>query len=93
MEVDPWGQIKLDFGADDWQIHATVTDVRLVEADHRTAKEALVNRLDGLLKTTPIVLSFGLSRAAQVGHDTEERHWFQVNNIHLQSDPLGTWAA
>jgi hypothetical protein len=34
------------------------------------------------------ILSVGLTRPWQKWGDTAERHWLQVNNIHLKDDPL-----
>jgi hypothetical protein len=34
------------------------------------------------------ILSVGLTRPWQKRGDTAERHWLQVNNIHLKDDPL-----
>jgi hypothetical protein len=35
-----------------------------------------------------VILSVGLTRAWRKQNDTAERHWLQVNNIHLKDDPL-----
>jgi hypothetical protein len=34
------------------------------------------------------ILSLGLTRPWRKQGDTTERHWLQVNNIHLKDDPL-----
>jgi hypothetical protein len=35
-----------------------------------------------------VILSVGLTRPFRKWGDSEERHWLQVNNIHLEDDPL-----
>jgi hypothetical protein len=34
-------------------------------------------------------LAVGLTRPWRKNGDTAQRHWLQVNNIHLEEDPLG----
>ena len=34
----------------------------------------------------------GLARAFRAQGDTQSRHWLQVNNIHLEDDPVWTQA-
>jgi hypothetical protein len=38
----------------------------------------------------PSILAVGLTRAYQKSPKGPTRHWLQLNNIHLQDDPLGT---
>jgi hypothetical protein len=35
-----------------------------------------------------VILSVGLTRLWRKQEDAAERHWLQVNNVHLQDDPL-----
>jgi hypothetical protein len=35
-----------------------------------------------------VILSVGLTRPWRKQEDTAERHWLQVNNVHLQDNPL-----
>jgi hypothetical protein len=67
----------------------SVTDLRLYERDYRTPRRDLVanvqNRLDAGVE---VILSVGLTRPWRKQGDTAERHWLQINNIHLEDDPL-----
>jgi len=70
-------------------VDLSVTDLRLYESDHKTPRKDLVadvqKRLEGGVEA---ILSVGLTRPWRKQGDTTERHWLQVNNIHLQDDPL-----
>src|SRR5687768_4889784 len=66
-----------------------VTDIRFFEADHKTVKWAFVNQVDlRLQQSVRAVLAMGLSRAWMKEGDSAARHWLQVNNLHLEDDPL-----
>jgi hypothetical protein len=41
---------------------------------------------------TPVILSMGLTRGWRKPGDSVERHWLQVNNIHLADDPAWRYA-
>ncbi len=70
-------------------VDLSVNDLRLYERDGRTPRRNLVagvqRRLEAGVET---ILSVGLTRPWQKRGDTAERHWLQVNNIHLEDDPL-----
>lgn len=69
-----------------------VTDRRFFEEDHKTVKWAFVNQVNMRLQQgVRVVLAVGLSRAWLKEGDIEARHWLQVNNLHLEDDPL--WQA
>lgn len=91
IEVMSNDRVRLQFQTDGHQVSSAVTDVRLFEADHVTPKRNVIQRLNQLMGSGSVVLSVGLGRAIRVGGDDQARHWFQVNNIHLESDPLGAW--
>jgi hypothetical protein len=70
-------------------VDLSVNDLRLYEADHRTPRRDLVSSVQQRLKSgVEAILSVGLTRPWQKRGDTAERHWLQVNNIHLEDDPL-----
>lgn len=67
----------------------SVTDIRLCEADHKTPKLDLINQINyRTQRGTPVILSIGLARPWQKPGDSIERHWLQVNNIHLKDNGL-----
>src|SRR5262249_38600569 len=39
-------------------------------------------------RSVGVILSVGLARAFQASGDTARRHWLQVNNLHLEDDPV-----
>jgi hypothetical protein len=70
-------------------VNLAVNDLRLYERDHRTPRRDLVAGMQKRLEAgVEAILSVGLTRPWRKRGDTAERHWLQVNNIHLQDDPL-----
>lgn len=66
-----------------------VNDLRLYENDQKTPRRNLVASVQSRLEAgVEAILSIGLTRPWRKRHDTAERHWLQVNNIHLKDDPL-----
>jgi hypothetical protein len=70
-------------------VDLAVNDLRVYERDGRTPRRNLVagvqRRLEAGVET---ILSVGLTRPWQKRSDTAERHWLQINNVHLKDDPL-----
>ena len=63
--------------------------LRLHATDRETPKRDAVRRvMDRLAAGEGVVLSVGLSRPFQKSGDAVPKHWLQVNNIHLESEPL-----
>lgn len=84
--------IKIEFTDGVLAPKLSVTDLRLFEHDQQTPLQALVRDINARIRAgVAIVLSVGLGRRWQKPGDTEERHWLQVNNIHLEDDLL--WLA
>jgi hypothetical protein len=70
-------------------VNLAVNDLRLYERDHRTPRRDLVAAMQSRLEAgVEAILSVGLTRPWRKRGDTAERHWLQVNNIHLRDDPL-----
>lgn len=84
--------IKIEFTDGVLAPKLSVTDLRLFEQDQHTPRQALVEDINASIRAgTAIVLSIGLGRKWKKPGDTEERHWLQVNNIHLEDNPI--WRA
>lgn len=67
----------------------SVTDLRLYDDDHKTPRRALVAEVQERIESgVEVILSVGLTRLWRKQDDTVERHWLQVNNIHLRNNPL-----
>lgn len=82
-------RLRLHFGDGAFEATLTVTDVRFYEGDAWSLRRAAVADVQRRLQRgVPAVLSVGLTRPWQKPGDAEERHWLQVNGIHLADDPL-----
>ena len=89
LYVDHRGTVRLVLDYLIPSVDLSVNDLRLYEADHRTPRRDLVASVQRRLKAgAATILSVGLTRPWQKRGDTAERHWLQVNNIHLEDDPL-----
>jgi hypothetical protein len=89
LYIDHRGTVRLVLDYLMPSVDLSVNDLRLYESDGRTPRRDLVASVEKRLKSgVEVILSVGLTRPFQKWGDTEERHWLQVNNIHLQDDPL-----
>ncbi len=79
------GHIRANITDGTFTVNLSVTDLRLYEADHKTPKENLIREINARIQDrTPVILSVGLTRPWRHPDDTVERHWLQVNNVHLK---------
>ena len=89
LYIDHRGTVRLVLDYLIPSVDLSVNDLRLYEADHRTPRRDLVSSVQKRLKAgVEAILSVGLTRPWQKRGDTAERHWLQVNNIHLKDNPL-----
>lgn len=89
LYVDYRGTVRMVLDYFIPSINLTVNDLRLYEKDGRTPRLDLVSSVEKRLKAgVEAILSVGLTRPWRKRGDTAERHWLQVNNIHLKDDPL-----
>jgi hypothetical protein len=89
MYVDHRGTVRLVLDYLMPSVDLSVTDLRLYERDGRTPRRDLVQSLQKRLEAgVETILSVGLTRPWQKRNDDAERHWLQLNNVHLQDDPL-----
>ncbi len=66
-----------------------VTDFRLFNRDQETPRQEIVESINVRISGgIPVILSVGLTRSWQRPDDNQSRHWLQINNIHLQDDPV-----
>jgi hypothetical protein len=88
LGINGWGKIRLQLMNGIEQVDLSVTDLRLYKEDNATPRknkvEEVARRVD---KGTKVILCVGLARAFCAKDDTEERHWLQVNGIHLEDEP------
>ena len=90
LAIDKFGKVRMLLTDTELHLRVPVTDIRFFDEAHRPRPD-VVERVDERLKAgTGCVLGVGLGRAYQVPGDTQERHWLQVNGVHLEDDPLWT---
>jgi hypothetical protein len=89
LYVDHRGTVRMVLDYLIPSVDLTVNDLRLYERDHRTPRQDLVSSIQRRLDSgVEAILGVGLTRPWRKRGDTAERHWLQVNNIHLRDDPL-----
>lgn len=89
LEVDRFGKLRLRLNERAKSASLPVTDVRFVEADHKTIDAEVVADVKARMKRgVEVHLMLGLARAFQRSDDDIERHWLQVNGICMADRPL-----
>jgi hypothetical protein len=89
LYVDHTGRPRLHVTDGALTADLPVTDLRLFEPDQFTLRPEAVDLVaERLRRGTEVLLSVGLTRPWQKPDDTVERHWLQVNNIHLADNPI-----
>jgi hypothetical protein len=90
IQVDHYAKLRLRLSALSRPAYLPVTDVRLVEPDHKTIRMDLVEDVrQRMTRGVETFLMLGLSRAFQKEGDDRARHWLQVNGICLADRPVG----
>lgn len=86
---DGLGRLRLHLTDGDFELSLPVTDLRFYENDQTTPKRSDIAGIARRISSgVPVLLSVGLSRPWQKPGEAEARHWLQINNIHLEDDPL-----
>ncbi|MCC6125755.1 MAG: hypothetical protein IT426_12385 [Pirellulales bacterium] len=84
-------RLRIGFNDGLLKVEASVTDLRLFADDHATPNAAAVRAANqGLSHSRGAILCVGLTRPYSPDKKQPERHWLQVNNLHLEDDPLWT---
>jgi len=93
LTLEHWfGKAKLHLtDADLGELRLPVTDLRLFNPETGELQEHLVGQLADRIVRYEAVLAVGLSRPWAPEDSQPPRHWLQVNNIHLDDNPL--WLA
>jgi len=89
LGVNGFGKIRIGLSDGNFSPDLSVTDIRLYEGDHQTPRQEIVDAVANRIPRTGVILAVGLSRPFTKPGDAAARHWLQVNNIHLEEDPLG----
>ncbi|HYM54419.1 MAG TPA: hypothetical protein VES97_03595 [Solirubrobacteraceae bacterium] len=89
LEVDRYNKLRLRLNDEKRPAFLSVTDLRFVEADHRTIKTEIVDDVRARMRRgVEVLLMLGLARAFKKPGDEGERHWLQVNGICMADRPL-----
>lgn len=89
IEVDKFGKLRLCLSYGRKPAFLPVTDVRFVQADHKTIRTDVVEDVRTRMRRgVEVLLMLGLARAFQRKSDECERHWLQVNGICMADRPL-----
>jgi hypothetical protein len=89
LYVDHRGAVRMVLDYLTPSVDLSVNDLRLYETDQKTPRRDLVQSVQNRLQTgVEAILGVGLTRPWRKRGDTAERHWLQVNNIHLKDYPL-----
>ena len=89
LYVDHRGTVRMVLEDMTPSVDLSVTDLRLYERDYKTPRRNLVTDVQRRIDAgVEVILSVGLTRPWRKQGDTAERHWLQVNNIHLKDEPL-----
>jgi len=89
FEVNSWDKIRAHLSDNEFALDLSVTDLRLYRDDQKTPRSKLLFEIGRrIARGVPVILAVGLARAWLKPGDTTRRHWLQVNNIHLEDDPV-----
>ncbi len=89
LEVDRYGTLRIRLSDGRFNVRASVTDLRLYEADQKTIDQARVDEVRHRIRDgEQAVVAVGLARAYRVRSDSQRRHWLQANNVHLAGGPI-----
>jgi hypothetical protein len=90
IAIDKFGKLRLRLNDAKRPAFLPVTDLRFVEADHRTIKaDVLADVRARMRRGVEVLLMVGLARAFHREGDERARHWLQVNGVCLADRPLG----
>lgn len=89
LSLDGFGKLRMRVSDGVMEASVPVTDLRIFEDDHKTIRSDVVADVNRRLERgLRVILSVGLSRPYAKPGDDEERHWLQVNGIHIEDNPV-----
>jgi len=89
LVVNQQNKVRIMISDGNFSPDLSVTDIRFYESDHMQPRQNIVEAVAARFPKTQLVLAVGLSRQFQKTADAPPCHYLQVNNIHLEEDPLG----
>jgi len=82
-------QIRMRFSDGVLRVDAAVTDIRLFANDYVTPDMDVMKRVNERIQAgIGVILSVGLTRPFTPSPELAPQHWLQVNNIHLEDNPI-----
>jgi hypothetical protein len=89
IAIDSYDRVRARLIVGQFSMNLPVNDLRFYNEDNRTPRTRVVNDVARRIKKgVGVVLSLGLTRPWQKPGDSLPRHWLQLNNIHLEDDPV-----
>lgn len=88
LAINSWGKLRTVLSDGRLEVELSVADIRLHNADGTPNKATVVKLQRRIDKGETLIVSVGLARAFKGQSDTKRRHWLQLNNIHMESDPV-----
>lgn len=72
-------------------LNLSVTDLRLYEPDQTSLRMTQIADVASRIERgVPLILGVGLTRLFRKDENSEPKHYLQVNNIHLEDNPIWT---
>lgn len=87
LRIDNYGKLRLFLSDGDLRCSISVTDLRFYDKQWRVRSDVVESTQGRLDSGTPCLVCVGLTRPWAREGETE-RHWLQVNNLHLSDEPL-----
>jgi hypothetical protein len=82
-------QVRMRLSDGQFDVDASVTDLRLFGADHSTPDRAVVQAVARrIVESEDVILTVGLTRRFQPSPQSQPVHYLQVNNIHFKEEPV-----
>lgn len=83
--------LRLRLREDDHFLNLSVTDLRLYQPDQTSLRMPQITDVARRIERgVPLVLGVGLTRLFRKDEKSEPKHYLQVNNIHLEDNPVWT---
>jgi hypothetical protein len=89
VSINQWGKLRAVLHDSTSDPEISINDIRLWRFDQQTPRLQLIADIGTRLRSVPAILAVGLTRPFQKSPNAPARHYLQLNNVHLQDDPLG----
>ena len=89
LRINDYRQLRMRLADGEMELDTAVNDLRFFDRHNQPIPD-VVEDIAERIEQGGCVLSVGLGRAWSPQHGQAERHWLQVNGVHLADDPLWT---